>query len=400
MKKNNGRVSNYRLVVRPVQIAKGLKQKNVAVISLRNNITGVEAVHPITEFIFHNWRDQRYLTMRRHAMCIACFLNYIFFDNQFFYKIKALEEIEIFHVSDYLNNLGENNCREDVLFQRNTLTGFLLYLSKKGFLPRINDSMFEVDMHGAVVCNFEELILPSTRSCKVIHHFDSKLVLPFIAIARRKTPRIAFGVYLQIFGGCRIGEVVNLRRVDFSPIGDEWGSHGLLLKLEDRNLRPDAIRSGGTIGVKKPREQVVFAYKDWLETLWKFHIQHYSSENRLGPLFVNRRGRAMTKKNYTYEFEKLKTYFIDWLKTQGTELSIYAHFLASQRWSTHIGRGLFSSLIAKDAKNLLDIAVPRGDIDLTAAIRYLALSPQIMERLEGSLQLLHEDMLHLEKAGE
>ena len=42
------------------------------------------------------------------------------------------------------------------------------------------------------------------------------------------------------------------------------------------------------------------------------------------------------------------------------------------KWSTHIGRGIFSNVIASVSKNILEIAQARGDSQLDSSLTYLS----------------------------
>ena len=387
---------SFKFVERLVAVKLNGDTRVFSTVVLKNTTTGVELVHPITEFVFHNWETRHYNTMRKASLCVATFMNFVFIQNQFKYKTSSLMQLDLKHASDYLN---ETACsRSDFTRKKSILSKLYWFLFHKGFLPNVLIKSFKITTTARksgtdwehIDCIFPSLIPPTPNEYNVIHQFDERLIIPFVRLARQCVPQIAFGVYLQIFGGLRIGDIVNLRRRDIRPVGSPSGARGMIAVIRERlSLRSDSLRSGGTLGVKKARDQAIFPYPGLLDTLWD-EQKKYTTTDRSQALFVNARGRPMTKDDYTYAFKRLKRAFIELLLNGSPQQAIYAQFLSEKKWNTHIGRGLFSSLLANRAKTLLDIAIPRGDSDFSSAMTYLAQSSQVLGRLEATQALVVE----------
>ena len=60
------------------------------------------------------------------------------------------------------------------------------------------------------------------------------------------------------------------------------------------------------------------------------------------------------------------------------------------KWSTHIGRGTFSNLLAEFAENPYEIAQPRGDNNLNSSLAYIKRSVRIHEKIQQKFSNLHE----------
>lgn len=77
-----------------------------------------------------------------------------------------------------------------------------------------------------------------------------KYILPFLEVVVQNANPIALGVYIQIFGGIRQGELVNIQRGDITPIG-VFGEDGVIVKLRNKMLREDIKDGNGAASVKK-----------------------------------------------------------------------------------------------------------------------------------------------------
>jgi hypothetical protein len=195
---------------------------------------------------------------------------------------------------------------------------------------------------------------------------------------------IALGVYIQIFGGLRIGEIVNVTHSSLSPI-DPFCVEGLMVDLESQGLRYDLKDSSGANHVKKPREQLVLGFREWLKILYTNHLKNYTS-NETDALFVNRDGKAMTGQSYRYQFSKVKQQFINDLLSSSKPVDRTTGMkLISSKWSTHIGRGIFTNLIAENASNLQEIVLMRGDSSFESSLTYLVNTETMKKKLEDYL---------------
>jgi hypothetical protein len=67
--------------------------------------------------------------------------------------------------------------------------------------------------------------------------------------------------------------------------------------------------------------------------------------------------------------------------------------LREYKWSTHIGRGIFTNLLAEEAQNPYDIALPRGDSNLSSSMVYQGNTLRMKENLENRMNDLYKDYL-------
>lgn len=189
--------------------------RKFALIVARDEKTGLEWIHPLTDFVLHYWDNSAYLTMRNHALTVVKFLNYIFVEEQEELKIYSLYQLRDWHVSRYLNQLGETNGVDSVRKQKRTLIKLYYFLSSKGFLPLVDPDKFVITVNPdnkTVTYNypFPKVIFPSDhRDDNIIHWFDPSLIIPFIETAFEEANNIVLGIWMMIFGGLRVGDVVN-----------------------------------------------------------------------------------------------------------------------------------------------------------------------------------------------
>ncbi len=373
--------------------------KQHAVIILCNRDNNREIIHPITQFIFENWKYKEFNTQRIHANNLVQFLNWLV-QNKRKYQLKTLGEIKLNHASSYLNDLTrQGKSRITVLSAQRTLTHFYYYLAKKSYLSELTLDDFkrnqipQAPSRTYVVPPFKGVILPRDRIDHIAHMIPEEFILPFLETVIQVANPIALGVYCQLFGGLRQGELVNIQRNDVTSIG-AFGQEGLVIKLRKRNLRSDIIDSSGSAGVKKERNQIIFPISDWLHILYKHHLENYKSTDGNDALFVNRDGKAMSGSGYRYYFEKAKEAFLNVLKNSSEPSEkVAALKLREYKWSTHIGRGIFTNLLAEEAQNPYDIALPRGDSNLSSSMVYQGNTLRMKENLENRMNDLYKDYL-------
>jgi|UniRef100_A0A8R1HVV5 integrase len=235
--------------------------------------------------------------------------------------------------------------------------------------------------------------MPRNKQGHIAHDLPEQYILPFIELAVKTANPIALGIYMQCFGGIRQGELVNIRKSDVNSIGS-YGEFGLVVRLEQKTLRMDIKDSAGSSGVKKPRRQIVFPIQDWLQMLYRNHIENYPPMDGSDALFVNRDGKAMSGQSYRAYFSKLKKEFLKQLrKSSNPDDLIYAVKLEEYKWSTHLGRGIFTNLLAEEADNPYDIALPRGDSNLASSLVYQGNTERMRKKLENRMQHLYKDYL-------
>lgn len=356
-------------------------KKKHAIISIQNIENKKEAIHPITDFIFTYWKQKEYNYMANVAHKTVSFLNWIFFDSN--NTINDLSKLETYHAIDFLYSLtGKGNSQETVKSYEKVLVKFFKYLISKEILDKnLNIENIKTEIENNIVYN-------NRPKDNKIHEFKSELIIPFIELAFKEENCIALGLYYQIFAGLRAGEVVNIATTDIKNIG-AYGEFGQILNLEPKDFRDDINTTSGKGEIKVNRKQVVFPYKSLLKKLYKHHTNTYKSTDGSDALFVDRNGNAMTGDSYNYHFKKLKEKFIKNLEiSEDIRLQTYANHLKTMKWGTHIGRGLYSNLMAEYTDNPLELAVARGDKS-----SYIENIELITKNIQDNLELLYNNNL-------
>lgn len=336
-------------------------------IALENTVTGYYLISPFTSFM-DEFKGNKTTSASMAADVTVRFLNYIHFN-----ICKQTCDITIEDGINYLNSL---NVKKDTKNEYAAyMTKFYYYLVTNNALKYITVQDFDYifDKAGRKVLKnlFTGRYIESKKqNPEVIHNIKKEYLYDFIKTAVDVTPDIAFGVFLQCFGGLRKSEVISL---EYKNIGVRSidGVKAMQLTLKDKDLRED-IATAFIAKCKRNRIQTVFpAFGDMLWTLFDRHKANYKTTD-CSAVFINQDGKAMTDTTYYQRFRKLKDAFIERLRNSDCyDTKQYAIYLSSFRWSTHICRGIFSNLIAESTDNIMEIATMRGDKNLSSALAYL-----------------------------
>lgn len=378
-----------------------------SVIVLKNTKQKISIVHPLSAFIFWKWKRKEYNTQRLQAIHLCQFLNYILIEERHKFRLKSLSDLSFNHGTTFLNHLLSNKrSSHSVKNIERTLVHFYRFLAEKGCASNYNETDFEED----TLSNYPSRLYTVTpfnvrystsyrfsqedKNTKAIEHtLPIRYLFPFLRTALRVAPRIALGIYMSMFGGLRAGEVSNIRIIDLTPYGDSDATGGMKVSLATHDLRNDIRDTAGTSRVKRQRKQFVFNIKGVLSILYKDHMKRYHSlspsknDSIYTPLFINRDGKAMTGKCIRYHFNKTKVAFIqELLSSENPDDVITALNLQSTKWSFHIGRGIFTNLTAKSAKNPYEVALARGDRSIFSALTYMADTPEMKAEVEKLLE--------------
>ena len=381
---------NIRFVVRTITVnltspnSKNEKIKKHAAIFLRNKELDREVMHPITDCVFKNYKNQEYNSMANACYHIVPFLNWVFFDSS--HKVKDLSELTINMYVDFLNvQIDKGSSHATVNRYGKHIYKLYIYLASKQILTSI-DARKLMNMREDTMTSLPH---NNKKNVNTIHELKTELIIPFIELAFEECNCIALGVYYQIFGGLRYNEVVSLTKGSIKNVGS-YGEFGQVLNLKTTYLRSD-LKGGDSSGeVKRDRKQVVFPYRLLLKKMYKYHILNYNSINEPLALFVDSRGNPMSAATYRYHFNKLKKSFIQRLKnSQDIRLNNYGIYLETCDWSTHIGRGIFSNLMAEYSDSVLEIAVSRGDSSYASALTYQADTKRMLEKMTNEIDLMY-----------
>lgn len=326
-----------------------------------------ELVHPFSEFVLE-FKNKSYNTMKNRAETVVRFLNFIL-NNNHDYKLKSFSKLEKIHGEDYLNSLRRNGCSKSYFMrEENNLTKFYYFLSKKELLDsdELKEHMFkweETTMREKkikyLVPIFKDAKQPSSKGeNKPLHNIDEEMLPDFLDLAARITPHIALGIYLQIFGGLRPSEVVTCSTTCATLYGP-YGTNGMTLDIRTRYFSKNPTRKSAHS--KRGRIQNIEVFGNYLPDFYRNHIEKYLPKDDTLALFSNTRGRAMSYSVYYYQFKKLMLAFIGFLESSGnTNWEIFAMTLKTVKAGPHLGRGIFSNLMAEilDDTRLMEA---RGD---------------------------------------
>jgi integrase len=386
--------SDFKFVAVPIRIdwmefrnKKEIEKKHLMVICVKNIKTDCLVIHPLSEFILKKWSNHKYLTIKKHAYTTVSFLNFLLLvDGKL--KINNLAELDISHGDAFLTHMYSNEktygTQRDAEY---TLVQLYHFLSVQELLIKIPLSKFETNsgQYGSYLKTPFNPVRPTIKPVEKIHLLPYQYIPMFLEIVISEAHPILLGIYFQIFGGIRLGEVLNIRRssIRVKPTGD------MIINLQNHDLRNDLKTASAS--VKQPRFQKVIAIHDWLDIFYENHLIEYKQEKSANALFVNRDGKAMTEGTYRYYFGKAKIKFIEELKKGGADEALLAYNLENSSWSTHIGRGTFTNLIAEVA----ELQFARGDKNPNSSFPYLFGTDRMNEKIKVRFQNVHVDFIPL-----
>lgn len=369
-----------------LQLKNGRRRNETTIlIKIRQEKNGVirEVVHPVSEYLLQTKKGgKKYspLTQDMKAIVIVKFLNYALIDNAKRFKIKNLDGLLFEHGTEFLNNITIDISEDTQERYIRYLTDFYYYMASVGVLKNITHNDFAitqvqtpVGIRDVVESPFKGVHWDNITKPTLIHKLDSSLVLLFVDTAILYAPQIALGVCFQMYGGLRIGDVVNLKKSSLSVRGPS-GKFGFILNLNNKLMRDDLKHLTGGGSVKKQRRQAVYPYGgNFTQMAYEEHFKNNKHNEKHNALFIDRNKNPMTDNTYRYHFNKVKAKFIERLRaSDNPNLRHYAIELQSVRWSTHIGRGTFSNIVASVSNNILEVAQARGDDNLGSSLVYLS----------------------------
>ncbi|KRF55461.1 hypothetical protein ASG98_00050 [Bacillus sp. Soil531] len=364
--------------------------KKYVVIVLKDKSTNISIIHPISDFILTNWKQSSFNTQRSHAYNTIKFLNFIY-SKEKTYNLNSLTNLTYEHGTEFLNFLTyeEDKSKDTVKRFEKTLIKFYDYLFDREVIPSYSIKRFNIDQENNYISSpFRNVHFAHKKRKDTLHLIPEPYIFLFLELAFQLQPRIALGVYMQFFGGLRTGELVNLRVMDIKTLGP-YAQDGILADLETRILNSNSISTSGNDFVKKPRVQLIYGYKDLLKAFYKQHMNNIYTINGTEPLFQNKQQQPLTGSMYRYYFNNLKDQFLKHLRNStNVKDNINALALENVRWSTHIGRGIFSNLLAEQATNLYEVSFPRGDSSFTSVLPYFSNTKRIKDKLEKRLDEL------------
>lgn len=367
--------------------AKVKEKKHVCLIAIKNMSNGTYINHHLSNFIIDKWGLKSFNTQKKHATNTVKFLNYLIHQDSVL-QLKNLINLTVTQGTMYLNWLGTTGVSQDTVKDaERTLIHFYVWGIKKSIFTKVDITEFNEALSGHNKAYFQspfQVIYPQKKVKEIEHVIPFEFIPVFLEIAIIHAPRISLGIYLQIFGGLRVSEVLNIKR---TQITKTIASQEFILQIENQNFRTDLKEHAS---VKKTRTQAVLDINGWGSSLLRQHSNVYQSKTT-NALFLNSNNKPMSGRSYRQYFEKCKNLFISQLEnSEVINHRIIAQHLKSIKWSTHIGRGTFTNLVANEASNPYEIAHLRGDSSLESALSYMVSTSRIHQKLEDKLETMHE----------
>lgn len=386
-----------------------VKQKRYVICFYSN---GILYPHPVTDFLdkYYYFQTGSINTERAVADTIVHFLNYVYEqtqnNNEYFTSIRGLKDIELSHLEQYLSFCGEiGNSRKTVERKERYLVRFYYYfgVEKKIFnvLPEIKvkqneSSHFNISNSKKLVVNLYYKKPPKstynpTQTIKKdfltqqwVNIMDKKqarlmFIREFLLLASDEVPDIAFAICLQIYGGLRAAECMNLTIGSIDDFNTtRYGESGFIVHIRDRqdvlftNSQPTHNEQ-----VKKERDQSILLdpivqhlyqkHLNWLK-IKKNSVKKSETINNFA-LFINSKGDSMRTHSYRARFNKLKYMYLITLKNTPGRYNDFQEFRNTQ-WSTHICRGAFTNLCLDSGFSATQTSIMRGDSSPDSMIAY------------------------------
>ncbi|ENY99822.1 hypothetical protein HMPREF1092_02958 [Clostridium thermobutyricum] len=357
------------------------------IIVIENNKNKRSIVHPFSTFIVREYGEMAVKTQIDYAQRVATFLNFLLESNR---KIE-LQLLDVEDIIMFLKFKAVTTAKKTINLYKRILINLYLFLIKRGFLKKVDVTDFELIEKETNRGNIRYYDIPVVLDYKnedlnhrTLHIMHNELVKIFLDIAFNEVNEIALGVIFQIFGGLRVGEVINLTYSAISPIGSDF-KNGAILDIRNRELRGSRANNQGKGYCKKKRKQRVFSPNGILGFFYTTHKRKYKKKNTMA-IFINKKGEAMSYESYIYYFKKLKSIFLEKLKeSNDPRLKTYGLLLISRKWGTHIGRGIFTNMLMSINESGSYISHMRGDSSIASKESYIEDIGSINKKIEDSM---------------
>lgn len=344
---------------------------------------GIILPSPLTNFIKQTYRNKgnSIKSQENAARTIVRCMNFLYSkiqNNEYKeLKLNGLSSIKLQHLADYITsrsvqqrtgNLAMVTVKNDILY----LNQFYKWLVKEKIVCDQNLEKLLMNYSGSSkALLFKELnlfqemdldiIFPTkNKGLRNLHDFGSNrnlLIAKFIKIAFQVEPSIVLGITLQFFGGLRRSEVLNLTRNSIKNT-----NNNIIIEIRDnQHLNFPNIESTVDLQVKKERDQPILN-ANYVDRIYDFHLNNITKTKakNANALFLSPlTGNSMRAKVYSTKFNNVKKYFLEELLEEGN-IEDYL-MLTNNKWSTHIGRGIFTNILISYNLNAREIQLARGD---------------------------------------
>ncbi|KAB0443973.1 site-specific integrase [Lysinibacillus fusiformis] len=370
-----------------------LESRIVITIAVKDKETGLVVPHPITHFIRekYEFKGKSLSSQLNPARQIVKFLNFIneqiILKNRDFLQLqeKGIRGLTLIHGSLYITSCTEKKCQYG--YVRGHIERYLIHFYDYLLKMKLLDEEIELDTYitrsgdEAIISPFLDPTLdtqypPTDGPIKQkLKDFGddpkkrNKLVYEFLEEARRVSPEIAFGIGLQIFGGLRRGEVVNLTVGSVST--DFLRGSNFVAVLDNQHRLFTHLKDTTKEQVKRPRLQPVLP-SDYLKELYDAHMKLNEKVKKKNPhaFFVDRKGNTISGGTYERNFTQVKKAYLDRLNGSSGRYSDW-RMLDSAIWGTHIGRGIFTNYLYGRGLDDRQMAILRGDKNTESAKSYI-----------------------------
>ena len=372
------------------------------------NNYGLLEPHILTKYIEINFGLYEINTQKKYAEEVKKFMNYLLSLN----KITSLSEIRLQHGADYLKTLSTKVSKGELksssfYYSEKRLIHFYEWLVMNELIDEEITLVKRENIYSSfkkiyTISPFSRLDLgvprPTNRNKQTInrlHDFGNtrdKYVLEFLDIIELIEPHILLGVLLQIYGGLRMGEVLNLNTTDVFIV-KKWSNQPSKVLIKDNWLKSNEFNMRLDMQVKREREQLILA-TDILQEVYQNHLIKLEKfrKNYTGPLIINlKNGKRISGQTYRNKFNKVRDLFIK-LVEKRTDAKEFYYYLTNKKWSTHICRGIFTNMLKNDL-NFSDseIRVLRGDLSEETLKIYLEKNNAI-HRINEGIELLNKKL--------
>lgn len=413
------------------------------------SMNGIIIPHPITDFI-----DKKYYLQsgsinseRAASDCIVQFFNFVIDQcknsHSAFESVKGINDLKLSHLECYLECCGElGNNRNTVNRKESYLLQFYYFIGiEKNKLKtkpdiKINNSSFsnnernirrikkleatlyykkppKVSIETSVIKK-KDFLTQRWTSLENKRNIRLQFIREFLLLASKESPDIAFAICLQIFGGLRAAECMNLNTHALKPYNNsKYAEEGLVIEIRDRqSILFDSKSILSNEQVKKPRDQAIlldplvpYLYKkhlDWLNIKRRHpSIRTNSKFTNEISLFLNNSGNPMKTHTYRSKFRDLKNLYLGLLKATEGRYEDFNEFRKT-KWSTHICRGAFTNLCLDSGFNAIQTAIMRGDSSPEAMFAYtdiLTASSKVTQAINIISENASNSDIELQKIG-
>ncbi|MCZ0871246.1 site-specific integrase [Peribacillus sp. AS_2] len=388
-------LGRYKFVVRETLIEdllgnNRLENKRVINIGVQDIVTGIIVPHPITHFIrsTYEYKGVSLSAQINPAREIVKFFNFIYeqigLQESEFLNLpkKGIRGLQLIHGARFITHQTHKKLSRNYVLQiERYLTHFFEYLTKMELIDE------EIEFDSFVNRKQEEIMISPFRHPRLDTNYPStsepikdklkdfgtenkeRLIWEFLEEARRVSPEIAFGIALQIFGGLRRGEVVNLTSASLPT--DFLSNSNFVLVQDNQHLLFNHIKDTKKEQVKRNRIQAILP-SSYLKEIYNSHMKMNEKVKKSNPFafFVDDKGRTITGGTFEKKFAKVKYAYIDRLAaTPGRYLDFKR--LSEPVWGTHIGRGIFTNFLAEKGLDEKRLAIARGDKSTKSAKDYI-----------------------------